>query len=152
MLWAEAQGVPTSLKTSKEVVDALTKGQAIDATFEGGGFDRVLGAMYAKLPPFNPWGPAGDVRKGLRLLEASIGSPSYGGAENPETASGEYFYETYWYYAQALDAARRRPEAITQLEGALDRIAAGEVSENRIPETKIVEDLMRELLAQLRGD
>jgi hypothetical protein len=152
MLWAEAKGIETALRTSKEVMEALNQGRTIDSTYEGGGFDRVLGAMYTKLPLFNPWGPAGDVRKGLRHLEASIASPSYGAAENPETATGEYFFESYWYYAQALDASRRRSDAVTQLENALARIEDGDVSEERSPETKVVEELLRELLAKLKTD
>jgi hypothetical protein len=150
LLWAEASGVETVLKNSKAVIDLLNAGHAIDPTYEGGGFDRVLGGLYTKLPIFNPWGPAGDVRKGIRHLEASIGSPAYGGAQNPETAGGEYYYESYWYYAQALESAGRRDEAISQLEGALDRIGEGEVSEMRVPETKIAEGLMRDLLAELK--
>lgn len=150
MLHAESKGVEYALKSANDVIAIVKQGQAIDASFEGGGFDRILGALLSKLPPFNPWGQAGDVRRGMQHLEASLASSAFSGAENPENETGDYFFETNYYYANALNIAGQKDAAIAHCQRTLERIASGDVNPARIPETKVVETLLKELLTKLQ--
>ncbi len=150
MLYAESKGVEFALKSANDVIAIAKQGQAVDASFEGGGFDRILGGLYSKLPPFNPWGQAGDVRRGMQHLEASLASSAFSGSENPEYETGDYYFETNYYYAQALNISGQKDAAIAHCQRTLERIATGDVNPARIPETKVVEQLLKDLLTKLQ--
>lgn len=144
-LWAEADGVMSSLRRAKDVFEWLDTGRAIDATYEAGGFDRIAGGLYLRLPAINPFGPGGSVEKALSHLEASLNAPAYGGSKTPDTDTGDYHFTTHYYYAETLIKAERRDEAITFIDQAIARIESGDLPVGREPETRLVLQRLKEL-------
>ena len=134
--WAKANGVLQSLIKSKELVETLEIGKKIAPTYEGGGFDRIEAPVFLKLPAINPYGPTGDKKKALAFAEAALASSSYSGSVEPETGSGDYFFNAFEYKAEILDAVGRKAEAIDLLNNAIARIDAGDISTFRAAETK----------------
>jgi hypothetical protein len=133
--WAKANGVLQSLIKSKELVDTLETGKKIAPAFEGGGFDRIEAPVFLKLPAINPYGPTGDKKKALAFAEAALASSAYSGSVEPDTGSGDYFFNAFEYKAEILDALGRKAEAIDLLNNAIARIDAGDISTFRVPET-----------------
>ncbi len=148
--WAKANGIASSLSKSGELVRTIEKGMALDDSFEGGGFHRLGAAVYQSLPTVNPFGPTYDLNKSLDWSNVAIASAAYPGAEIPETATGDYYYNVYEYRAIALDRKGDRPGAIRTLELAIKRIEQGDVAEDRVPETEAHLTVLRQVLATLR--
>lgn len=144
--WAKANGILQSLVRSGELFDYLSKGEAIDPTYEGGGFWRVKGAVYAKLPAFNPFGPRRDMAQSKLLLEKAIESPAYTHTRNPDTENGHFHYNNHQYYAETLIALGDRVKAKQVIQDALDNIDAGYVSPLREPETAQTHESLQKLL------
>ena len=144
-LWAQANGVLESLQRTKELFGYLDKGENLEPTFEGGGFFRIRGAVYAKLPAFNPFGPAKDLKKSKNYLERAIASEAYPGSENPDTETGEYHYNNYYYYAVTLKFLGENEEAAAVLKEAIDRIEGGDLPVGREPETKVILGSLKKL-------
>lgn len=89
-LWCEANGIMQSLARAPDLVEGIEAGLRIDRTYEGGGFDRAAGTIYAKLPEWNPLGgPSGDIEKELEHFQKSLRSPSYPRAKHPEDRNWE---------------------------------------------------------------
>jgi hypothetical protein len=147
--WAKANGIASSLSKSGELVRTLEKGIQVDATFEGGGFYRLGAAVYQNLPPVNPFGPTYDINKSLEWANSSIASPAYSGAENPDTATGDYFYNVYEYRSVALDRKGNRSGALANLKAAISRIEQGDVAPDREPETAAVLQTLKDLAGTL---
>lgn len=148
--WARANGIASSLSKSGELVRAIEKGMTIDDSFEGGGFHRLGSAVYQNLPTVNPFGPTYDINKSLEWANASIASPAYPGAENPDTATGDYFYNIYEYRAVALSRKGDRAGAVSTLESAIKRIEQNDVASDRVPETQAHLATLRQVLSTLR--
>jgi hypothetical protein len=150
-LWAEANGIISSLRLSGEVESLLLQGRAIDPRFDGGGFDRMLAFVYLLVPIINPFGPTRDVNKALASAEAAIASPAYSGEADPSSATGDYFYNAYSIRGRALAALDRKDEAIATVREAISRIEQGDLPVGREPETfeflkelkKTLADLMK---------
>lgn len=147
--WAKANGIASSLSKSGELVRTLEKGIQVDATFEGGGFYRLGAAVYQNLPPVNPFGPTYDINKSLDWANSAIASPAYSGAENPDTATGDYFYNVYEYRSVALDRKGDRSGALATLKGAISRIEQGDVAPDREPETAAILQTLKDLASSL---
>lgn len=136
--WAKANGVVQSLSRSKELIDLVEQGIATgDASYEGGGLFRIAAAAYMRLPALNPLGPAGDLNKALEYANKSLSAPAYGGAIDPATATGDYFFQIYQVLGEVLYLLGRKDEAIRALERALERVRNGDVSPNRMPESRL---------------
>lgn len=147
--WAKANGIIASLSRSGELLDYLNRGEQIDPTYEGGGFYRVKGAVYAKLPAINPFGPRRDLAQSRTLLQRAIESPAYARTTNPDTESGQFHYNNYQYLAETLIIQGDRPHARQVIQDALDNIDAGYVSPLRQPETAQTRDALQALLNDL---
>ena len=147
--WAKANGILQSLFRSGELMDYLNRGEQVDPTYEGGGFYRVKGAVYAKLPAINPFGPHRDIAQSKTLLERAIESPAYTHTSNPDTETGHYHYNNYQYYAETLIIQGDRARARTVIQDALDNIDAGDVSPLREPETAQTRVSLQNLLNSL---
>ena len=143
--WARANGVLESLFRTNELFGYLDSGEAIDRTYEGGGFARIRGAALAKLPPINPFGPRQDLNRSKQLLEASIASPAWGGSHTPEWDTGDYYYSTYFYLAETLVAMNRQADALQVIDDATARIDAGDIPVAREPEELLSREYMRQL-------
>lgn len=147
--WAESNGLLSSLQRSQELYDNLLKGIKIEPTYEGGGFDRILGVILSKLPPINPFGPTGDMARALQHFRSSLASPAFSQAANPETSTGQYFFSTHCYFAEAMIVAGMRAEARALLTDALARIDNGDVSPDMLPETAVAKAKMQRLVRGL---
>ncbi len=148
MARAEAQ---SSLNDSNEIARLIKKGSTVDSTYEGGGFDRLNGIFYAKLPAFNPFGPSRNLSKSIihfkRTIDADFyNDPNPADWKDPSTETGEYFFSTYFYYAEALIKKRRRDEASEIIQDALDRIENGDVAEYRSAENAVAKERLQNLL------
>lgn len=148
--WGRANGVLVSLNRSKELVEVLTAGKALDSTYEGGGFDRVLSAVFLRLPAINPFGPSGDKQKAFAYSDAAVSAAAYGGAADPATATGDYFFNVYEFRAEILEALGKKAEAISLLNTAIARIDSGDYAPDRNPETKVHRAVLVTLLAKLQ--
>lgn len=150
--WGKATGVLAALFKSKELVDTLDAGRAVARTYEGGGFDRIAAPVFLRLPGFNPAGPTGSVSKASDHVDAAIASSAYPGAKDPDTSSGDYFYNVFEYKAEILVAQGKKPEAIALLETAISRIVDDkDLPVGREPETMQHLNGLQELLAKLKG-
>jgi len=150
-LWCEANGIMQSLTRAPELVEGIEAGLRLDRTYEGGGFDRAAGSVYSKLPEWNPLGgPTGDIEKSLHHFQKSLRSPAYSGAKHPKTETGNYHFPTHYYYAQALIKDHRDDEAREVLEEAIERIDEGDLPVGREPETRLVYQLMKTLLDDMK--
>jgi hypothetical protein len=143
--WAKANGIASSLSKSGELVRTLEKGIQIDPTFEGGGFYRLGAAVYQNLPPVNPFGPTYDINKSLEWANSAIASPAYPGSENPDNATGDYFYNVYEYRSVALDRKGDRSGALATVKGAISRIEQGDIAPDREPETAAILQTLKDL-------
>jgi hypothetical protein len=147
--WANANGILSSLRRSGEVESFLLKGRAIDARFEGGGFDRVLAFVYLKVPPINPMGPTRDLKKALASVDAAIASAAYPGEADASTSTGDYFFNAYDVKAQILTALGRKDEAVTIINDAISRIEQGDLPTGREPETRLILQDLKKTLAEI---
>lgn len=147
--WAKANGILQSLFRSGELLDYLNKGLTIDPTYEGGGFYRVKGAVYAKLPAINPFGPRRDLAQSKTLLEKAIESPAYTNTSAPDTETGGFHYNNHQYYAETLIIQGDRVKAKQVIQDAIDNIDAGYISALREPETAQTRDSLQKLLSTL---
>jgi hypothetical protein len=148
-LWADANGIVSSLKLSGEVESLLLQGRAIDPRFDGGGFDRMLAFVYLLVPVINPFGPTRDVNKALASAEAAIASPAYSGEVDPATSTGDYFYNAYTIKARALVALGRTAEGVAVVREAISRIEQGDLPVGREPETYEFLKELKKTLADL---
>ena len=135
--WGRANGVIQSLVRSQELIDTLDAGVAIDSTYEGGGYYRIKGAFLAKLPSLNPFGPTRDLEESKRLLELSIASPAYSQSSSPESDTGDYYFSTYYYYAETLEAMGLNDQARTIVNESMARIDSGDIPPSREPEERL---------------
>lgn len=147
--WARANGILESLFRVDELLQYLDSGEAIDKTYEGGGFARIRGATYAKLPPINPFGPRQDLNRSRLLLESSAASPAYTQSHTPEWDTGDFYYSTYFYLAETLVAMGLQNEALNVINDATGRIDAGEVPPMREPEERLSYQYMIALKATI---
>jgi hypothetical protein len=131
--WAKANGVLKSLEKAGEVLGHIEKGNAIDPTYEGGGFYRIGSAVYLNLPAIF----GGDLNKALDFSQKAVASPAYSGSLNPDTDTGNYFYLAYLYSAQIAAKKDSKDAAKAIAQKALARIAAGEIPVGREPETEL---------------
>ncbi len=69
-VFGEAKGITSSLFLVDDMEEALKRAEAIDATFDGGGPQRVLGRLFFKLP----WAAGGSNDKALKYLRSAIKS------------------------------------------------------------------------------
>lgn len=148
--WARANGITTSLSRTKELIGYITVGRKMDASYEGGGFDRLLAAIYINLPPINPFGPARDYKKSLSHSTSAIKSAAYEGAFNPEFETGVYYFNAYGYQATALAKTGKKAKAIATLKSVIARIEKGDINEDRKPETLVDLKSLKEQLADLK--
>lgn len=148
--WARANGVLESLFRVDELFRYLSAGEALDSTYEGGGFARIRGATLAKLPPINPFGPRQDLTRSRQLLESSIASPAYSHSQSPEWDTGDFYYSTYFYLGETLVAMGREAEALDVLNEAMARIDGGDVPPTRSPEEHLSYQYMAALRASLQ--
>jgi tetratricopeptide (TPR) repeat protein len=145
-LLSNEEGLLSALKSTGEVERMLLLGREKDSRFDGGGFDRGLAVIYLKVPLINPYGPTRSAEKALSFAERALASPAYPGEPDPETATGDYFFNAYDARAQALVALGRKDEAIATLKEAIKRIEQGDVPSGREPETT---EILRDLRATL---
>ncbi len=154
MARGNAAGITASLSQAQAVLDTIDAGRRIDPSYEGGGFDRLSGVLYAKLPSFNPFGPSGDMNRALREFRRAIDSPAYIHPLNPswrdsDSESGELFYSTHFYYGEALLANGQRAEAKALVEQALADIDQGLIARGREPECQVAKANLKGLLAKI---
>lgn len=142
---SEAAGVTESLARSKEVHKILLAGMEVDPTYHGGGFQRILGGMYSKLPPINPFGPNGNLKEAVKVLEASIKSPSYEAEIDPAYGTGNYYFETYFLLAEVYIKLGEKELARKTIDTAVKRIDKGDFSPYRKPETELARQRLMEL-------
>lgn len=148
-VWARANGVIASLTRSGELTELIENGIQVDATYEGGGFYRLGAAVYAKLPAINPFGPRGDVDKAILYADLSIASPAYEGALDPETSTGDYFFNVYQYKAEALIKKGEKDAAIAVLNDAIARLNDGDLPLGREAETLVYFADLKKTLAEI---
>lgn len=148
-VWGVANGVLASLGRSAEVASLFEEGIKVDSTYEGGGFYRLGAAVYLKLPPINPVGPSGDVRKAADYADKAIASPAYAGAIDPATSTGDYYYNAFEYKAEILLKQGNKAKAIEVLDGAIRRIESGDLPVGREAETAEQLRTLKELRSQL---
>jgi len=151
MARAEAQ---SSLSESSEIARLIKKGSDVDENYEAAGFERLAGIFYAKLPSFNPFGPSRDLNRAFIHFQRSINSDSYTPLypvswKDPSTETGEYFFSTYFYYAEALIKKRRNSAARELIEETLDRLENGDSAQYRTPENLVSKKRMQRLLRRL---
>jgi hypothetical protein len=147
--YSKAKGIAASLSRSAELVSTIEKGLQVDSTYEGGGFYRLGAAVFQNLPPVNPFGPTQDLNRSLQYAELAIASPAYAGERYPETASGDYFFNVFEYEAVAKSRLGDRDGAVATLEEAIERIEAGDVPQDRLPESEAFLPLLRAALESL---
>jgi hypothetical protein len=144
--WAKANGVLKSLEKAGEVLGHIEKGNAIDPTYEGGGFYRLGSAVYLNLPAIF----GGDLNKAADFSQKAISSAAYSGSLTPETDTGNYFYLVYLYAAQIAAKKEGKAEAIAIGKQALSRINdAKEIPAGREPETELNRRDLQEYLDSL---
>ena len=131
--WAKANGVLKSLEKAGEVIGHIEKGNALDPTYEGGGFYRLGSAVYLSLPAIF----GGDINKAADFSSKAIASPAYSGSLNPDTDTGNYFYLAYLYAAQIAAKKESKEAAKAIAAAALARIDGGENPAGREPETAL---------------
>lgn len=142
---AEASGITASLRRAKDIREILLRGRELDRTYQGGGFDRILGAMYSKLPSINPFGPAGDLDLSLSTLAASVNSPAHETELDPAYGTGNYYFETYYLIAEAWIKKGDREKARRVIDQAIIRIDRGDFPPHRKPETVLARKRMLEI-------
>lgn len=147
--YSKAKGIAASLSRSAELVSTIEKGLQIDATYEGGGFYRLGSAVFQNLPPVNPFGPTQDLSRSLQYAELAIASPAYFGEQFPETATGDYYFNVFEYQAVAKSRLGDRDSAVAILQEAIERIEAGDVPQDRMPESEAFLPLLRAALESL---
>lgn len=147
--YAKAKGIAASLSRSAELVSTIEKGIQVDPTYEGGGFYRLGSAVFQNLPPVNPFGPTQDLNRSLQYSELAIASPAYSGEQFPETATGDYYFNVFEYQAVAKSRMGDRDGAVATLQEAIERIEAGDVPQDRLPESEAFLPLLRAALESL---
>ena len=148
--WAKARGITTSLSRTKELLGYLNDGRSLDPSYEGGGFDRILAAVYLNLPPINVFGPTRDYKTALKHATSALNSPAYEGAFNPAFETGMYYFNAYEYQATALSKLGKKADAIKTLEAALARIKRNDINSERDPETSVDYKNLTELLNDIK--
>lgn len=149
-VWGRANGVLASLSRSSELVELIEAGNKVDSTYEGGGFYRLGAAVYSKLPAINPLGPSGNMDLALKYIDLAIASPAYANAVDPETSTGDYFYNAYQFKAEILDKLHRKDEAIALLKQVIARLQAGDLPVGREAETRVYLADLQKTLADLQ--
>jgi tetratricopeptide (TPR) repeat protein len=154
MARANARGVTSSLADSQLIADTIDAGKTLAPSYEGGGFDRLAGLLFSKLPVWNPLGPSGDMPRALqhfrRALAADVyDDPMFPNWKDPDTETGEYFYDGYFYYAEALTKDDQVAEARSIIQTALDRITSGDLPVGREAEAQIAKVRLEEFLRTL---
>lgn len=154
MAYANAAGPLQSLSLTKPVLKLIADGRKVNASYEGGGFDRLEGVMYTKLPPINLSGPSQDLGYAETKFKDSLDAGAYAHPLNPSWRNmdyevGNYFYATHLYYAEALVKQSRHGEAKELIENALAAMAAGEIAPGRKPEAEVAKREMQSILASL---
>jgi hypothetical protein len=157
MFWAKANGPLSSLSYAQAVIDLIETGEAIEPSYEGGGFERLTGIMFANLPAFNPtFGPVKDMPRALKAYADSVNSDeAYEDAieiawKDPTTETGAYFYNTHYYWAKALNDDGQGEAAKALAKKAIADIDAGKASKSRAPETQVAKRQLQELLASFK--
>ncbi len=148
-LLSNEEGLLSALKSTGEVERMLLLGREKDARFDGGGFDRGLAVVYLKVPPINPYGPTRSAEKALAFAESAIASPAYPGEPDPDTATGDYYYNAYDARAQALASLGRKAEALQTLKEAIQRIEQGDLPMGREPETILILADLKKTLGEI---
>lgn len=147
--YAKEKGIASSLAQSRELVETIESGILLDDTYEGGGFYRLGAVVFQNLPTVNPFGPTLDLNRSVEYAELALNSSAYLEEVYPETATGDYFYNIYEYYALALARLEDTSAAKDILEGAITRIASGDIPLDRKPETEAIGVILQRVLAEL---
>ena len=109
----------------------------------------------ANLPAYNPLGPSRDLPRALESFEASINNdeayedPREVTWRDPATETGDFFYNTHFYYAKALIDDGQTALAKAVVNNALARIKAGKIGKGREPETEVARRQLQELATTL---
>lgn len=127
--WGEANGIMQSLGAVKPIMNAISKGMAIDPNFDGGAFYNLRGRVYHKAPAGIS---VGDRKKAEADYKQVI-------AINPRHRTA------YRFYAELLLEDGRKDEARTIIEKGL---AIPYDSENKVSEDKEIR-LLQELKKKL---
>jgi hypothetical protein len=151
--WAFADGSTlAALSKVNSMWENLKTCIAKDPSFDGGGCYRLTGALFGddRLPGINPTGSvARDYDKSIQYSEISIrtgASSTMDSTYTKDTASGDYFYSAYYFYANALYRKNRKADAVSVLEDAVNRIESGDIPVGREPETKLELKQIKKLL------
>ncbi|MEY4064429.1 MAG: hypothetical protein RIR26_637 [Pseudomonadota bacterium] len=146
-LWGNANGVSASLGKIPELLRLINDGIALETRYEGGGLYRLASAVYLKIPEIF----GGGVDKAFDYNNRALSSAAYPGSQNPDTATGNYFFNVYDQRAQALAKKGRKAEAVAVLQEALERIDAGDLPVGREPETRLHRRDIEATLASLQS-
>jgi hypothetical protein len=144
--WAKANGGLQSLAKAGELIKLVEDGRGLDETYEGGGFFRLGSALYLNLPAAF----GGNVDKAWDYSQKAIASAAHSGSKNPGTDTGNYFYAVYLYSAQIAAKRDSKDAALAIANEALERIEAGDVSPDRVPETEVNKKEITDYLASIR--
>ncbi len=145
----------TALDGLPKLLGLLTDGRAMEQgnLYEGGGFDRIEGAIWLRLPKFNSVNPqyVRNLKKAEELLKKSKNSASHP-SQDQEFDTGDYFFETHWLLAETLAATRddaKEQEALTLIDESIGRIDDKDQSSIRVPEDNIAKSRMQALKKNL---
>ena len=145
----ELLGTYEVFRKATQLFESAEKGLKIDDSYEGGGFHRILGCLYLKIPSINPVGRAGNVHKAIEHFEKSLNSGAYRDSPHPETDQGDYHFSTHYYYASALLEAGRKSEAKGIVDSTIERIESEDLPKGREPEARLALKWMVELRAKI---
>lgn len=133
--WGKASGPtsPASLARVPELLGLIKDGLAISDKYEGGGFYRLSSAVYLKIPAIF----GGGAEKAEDFADKALRAESYPGSVDPDTATGDYFYNAYEFKCEAMSKRGKKDEAVALLKAAIKRIDDGDLPLGREPETRV---------------
>ena len=146
--WGKASGAtsPASLARIPELLGLIKDGLAVSDKYEGGGFYRLSAAVYLKIPAIF----GGGAEKSEDFSDMALKSEAYPGSVDPDTASGDYFYNIYEYKTEAMAKRGKKAEAVALLKSAIKRIEDGDLPLGREPETRVFRQELEATLARIQ--